>query len=88
MLAAVLSLTKPPEGFEAPGIDIFDYTETCLIGDGRYCVNESVLDADDGGRSSGRYSSSRSGTRSWSRKASRTPSSPSWSSSATASSWR
>ena len=39
-MLAVLSLTKPPEGFEAPGIDIFDYTETCLIGDGRYCVTK------------------------------------------------
>ena len=38
MLAAVLAVTKPPEGFHAPGTEIFDYTETCLIGDGRYCL--------------------------------------------------
>ncbi len=38
MLAAVLALTKPPEGFQAPGTEIFDYTKTCLIGDGQYCV--------------------------------------------------
>jgi len=25
---------RPPEGFEAPGTEIFDYTDTCLIGSG------------------------------------------------------
>jgi F-type H+-transporting ATPase subunit a len=39
MLAAVLvSLSKPPEGFQAPGTEIFDFTKTCLIGDGSLCV--------------------------------------------------
>ena len=38
MLAALLGLSKPPEGFQAPGTEIFDYTKTCLIGDGSYCV--------------------------------------------------
>jgi F-type H+-transporting ATPase subunit a len=39
MLAAVLaSLSKPPEGFKPPGTEIFDYTKSCLIGDGSYCV--------------------------------------------------
>jgi F-type H+-transporting ATPase subunit a len=41
MLAAVLtSLSKPPEGFKAPGTEIFDFTKTCLIGDGSLCVTK------------------------------------------------
>jgi F-type H+-transporting ATPase subunit a len=41
MLASVLlALSKPPEGFQPPGTDIFDYTKTCLIGDGSYCVTK------------------------------------------------
>jgi F-type H+-transporting ATPase subunit a len=41
MLAAVLaSLSKPPEGFQPPGTEIFDYTKTCLIGDGSLCVTK------------------------------------------------
>jgi F-type H+-transporting ATPase subunit a len=38
MLFAILALSKPPEGFEAPGTEIFDYTDTCLIGSGDFCV--------------------------------------------------
>ncbi len=38
MLALILGLSRPPEGFEAPGTEIFDYTKTCLIGSGPYCV--------------------------------------------------
>lgn len=38
MLAALLGLSRPPEGFEAPGTEIFDYTKTCLIGGGPLCV--------------------------------------------------
>ncbi|MGE5459702.1 MAG: F0F1 ATP synthase subunit A [Solirubrobacterales bacterium] len=40
MLAAILGLSKPPEGFQAPGTEIFDYTKTCLIGDGSFCVTK------------------------------------------------
>ena len=40
MLAALLGLSKPPEGFHAPGTEIFDYTKTCLIGNGSYCVTK------------------------------------------------
>jgi F-type H+-transporting ATPase subunit a len=34
----VATLTRPPEGFHAPGTEIFDYTERCLIGGGDFCV--------------------------------------------------
>jgi F-type H+-transporting ATPase subunit a len=41
MLAAVLtSVSRPPEGFQAPGTEIFDYTKTCFIGDGSLCVTK------------------------------------------------
>jgi F-type H+-transporting ATPase subunit a len=41
MLASVLAnLSKPPEGFQAPGTEILDYTKTCLIGDGSYCITK------------------------------------------------
>jgi F-type H+-transporting ATPase subunit a len=40
MLAAILGLSKPPEGFQPPGVEIFDYTKTCLIGDGSFCVTK------------------------------------------------
>jgi F-type H+-transporting ATPase subunit a len=44
MLASVLSdLSKPPQGFEAPGTEIFDYTRSCLIGNGPYCVTKVTL---------------------------------------------
>jgi F-type H+-transporting ATPase subunit a len=33
-------LTRPPEGFQPPGIEIFDYTKSCLIGHGHYCVTK------------------------------------------------
>ena len=39
MLAGILaSLSRPPEGFRAPGTEIFDYTDSCIIGSGNYCV--------------------------------------------------
>ena len=39
MLAGILaSLSRPPEGFRAPGTEIFDYTDSCIIGSGDYCV--------------------------------------------------
>ena len=34
----VAALTRPPEGFHPPGTEIFDYTDTCLIGSGNFCV--------------------------------------------------
>lgn len=34
----VVALTRPPEGFQPPGTEIFDYTDTCLIGSGNLCV--------------------------------------------------
>jgi F-type H+-transporting ATPase subunit a len=39
MLPGILAaLTTPPEGFVAPGTEIFDYTEVCLIGSGQFCL--------------------------------------------------
>jgi F-type H+-transporting ATPase subunit a len=39
MFAGIVAvLTRPPEGFHAPGTEIFDYTETCLIGSGDLCL--------------------------------------------------
>lgn len=38
MLAALLGLSRPPEGFQAPGTEILDYTKACLIGSGPFCV--------------------------------------------------
>ncbi len=44
MLATILaSLTRPPEGFVAPGTEIFDYTDTCLIGSGSFCVTRPTF---------------------------------------------
>jgi len=40
MLFGILALSRPPEGFQAPGTEIFDYTKTCLFGDGSYCVTK------------------------------------------------
>jgi F-type H+-transporting ATPase subunit a len=41
MLGSVLSgLSRPPQGFEPPGTEIFDYTKSCLIGHGSYCVTK------------------------------------------------
>jgi len=41
MLAGVLAFTKPPEGFEAPGTEIFQ--THCVIGSGDYCLNRASL---------------------------------------------
>ncbi len=39
MLASIVAaVSRPPEGFHPPGTEIFDYTQVCLIGDGRFCV--------------------------------------------------
>jgi F-type H+-transporting ATPase subunit a len=39
MIGSVLaSISTPPEGFHAPGTEIFDYTTTCLFGSGDYCM--------------------------------------------------
>jgi len=40
-LVGLLSFTKPPEGFEAPGTEIFE--THCVIGSGDYCVNRASL---------------------------------------------
>jgi F-type H+-transporting ATPase subunit a len=39
----VVALSRPPEGFHPPGTEIFDYTETCLIGNGSFCVTRITL---------------------------------------------
>jgi len=40
-LATVLAnLSKPPDGFEPPGTEIFDYTKNCFIGDGTLCIDK------------------------------------------------
>jgi F-type H+-transporting ATPase subunit a len=40
MLNLLANVAVPPEGFHAPGTEIFDYTTTCLIGNGTYCVTK------------------------------------------------
>jgi F-type H+-transporting ATPase subunit a len=40
MLSIVAALTTPPEGFHAPGTEIFDYTHNCLVGSGSYCLTK------------------------------------------------
>ncbi len=41
MLGAVLaSMSRPPDGFTAPGVEAFDFTKSCLIGSGSYCVTK------------------------------------------------
>jgi F-type H+-transporting ATPase subunit a len=39
------SLTTPPDGFHAPGTEIFDYTSDtlCLVGSGDYCIQKVSL---------------------------------------------
>ena len=37
---ALANVSKPPEGFEPPGTEIFDYTKNCLIGSGDYCITK------------------------------------------------
>ncbi len=40
-LASVLAnVSKPPAGFEPPGTEIFDYTKSCLIGSGDFCITK------------------------------------------------
>jgi F-type H+-transporting ATPase subunit a len=40
MLQFLASLTTPPDGFHPPGVEIFDFTEKCLIGSGEYCLTK------------------------------------------------
>lgn len=40
-LAGILAFTKPPEGFEAPGTEIFE--TPCLIGSGDACFNRASM---------------------------------------------
>jgi F-type H+-transporting ATPase subunit a len=41
VLALILAFTRPPEGFEAPGTEIFE--TPCLIGEGDLCFNRVSL---------------------------------------------
>jgi len=34
---------SPPSGFPAPGTEIFDYTKSCLVGSGPYCLTKISL---------------------------------------------
>jgi len=34
---------SPPNGFPAPGTEIFDYTKSCLVGSGPYCLTKISL---------------------------------------------
>ena len=45
MLAVLASLTTPPDGFHAPGTEIFDYTHEslCLVGSGDFCIQKVSL---------------------------------------------
>jgi len=46
MLGIVAALTTPPEGFHAPGTELFQYAgneELCLIGTGPYCLQKASL---------------------------------------------
>jgi F-type H+-transporting ATPase subunit a len=37
-LAVLAGVSKPPEGFQPPSTDIFDYTKNCILGHGAYCL--------------------------------------------------
>lgn len=41
MLAAALAFKRPPQGFEAPGTEIFE--THCVLGSGDYCLNRASL---------------------------------------------
>jgi F-type H+-transporting ATPase subunit a len=46
MLGILAALTTPPDGFHAPGPEIFQYAgneELCLLGSGAYCVQKVSL---------------------------------------------
>jgi F-type H+-transporting ATPase subunit a len=46
LLGILASLTTPPEGFHAPGTEIFQYAgneELCLVGSGPYCLTKVTL---------------------------------------------
>jgi F-type H+-transporting ATPase subunit a len=45
LLGILASLTTPPDGFSAPGVEIFDYTSDtlCLVGSGDYCIQKVSL---------------------------------------------
>jgi F-type H+-transporting ATPase subunit a len=43
MGAAIAAVARPPEGFAPPGTEIFDYTESCLIGSGTFCLQRVSL---------------------------------------------
>jgi F-type H+-transporting ATPase subunit a len=46
MLAVLASLTTPPEGFHAPGTEIFQYAgnpSLCLVGSGDFCLHKVSL---------------------------------------------
>jgi len=44
MLGLILGeISKPPEGFKPPGVEIFDYTKSCLVGSGSYCMTKISL---------------------------------------------
>jgi F-type H+-transporting ATPase subunit a len=34
---------SPPSGFPAPGTEIFDYTKSCLVGSGQFCLTKISL---------------------------------------------
>ncbi|HEX9123858.1 MAG TPA: F0F1 ATP synthase subunit A [Actinomycetota bacterium] len=44
VLAPVLAnVARPPEGFQAPGTGIFDYSDNCLFGSGSYCITRPTF---------------------------------------------
>jgi F-type H+-transporting ATPase subunit a len=46
ILGALAAVTTPPEGFHAPGTEIFQYAgneELCLVGSGAYCLQKVSL---------------------------------------------
>jgi F-type H+-transporting ATPase subunit a len=40
MLGILANVAQPPEGFSPPQIQVFDYTKTCLIGSGEFCITK------------------------------------------------
>lgn len=40
MLGILASVANPPAGFSPPGTEIFDYSKSCIVGSGPYCLQK------------------------------------------------
>lgn len=43
MLGILASVANPPAGFSPPGTEIFDYSKSCIVGSGPYCLQKIGL---------------------------------------------